>query len=244
MFEWGSEKEVIAIRGLNQELYVKMLAKAKQARKNVADLINDALARYISEEERPIPPDVTLVSGLTNISFSKSDLQQLGRIRVLECSNVKFKEDVDPETLDKHVESIESCTNVLFQRKLFPMILRKVKECTNLSPYEKEEPIHKIIFKEGLPEETVLFKEREDIAVIDHLGEIEISKEDLESLAKLNKKVVISHCKQVTFSKDVDVETFDKYVKMVNNCSQVKVPKPLYFIALAKLQKCERIEKY
>ncbi len=75
-------------------------------------------------------------------------------------------------------------------------------------------------------------------AMISSLDELEISKGDLE---QFRKKIIFSDIKKLYFTDDVDSETLEKYVAMIRNCEEVRVPKSIS--KLLVLSRCRDIEK-
>ncbi len=70
------------------------------------------------------------------------------------------------------------------------------------------------------------------------LDELEISKEDLE---QFGKRVIFSDIKKLYFADDVDSETLEKYVAMIRDCDEVRVPKGVS--KLLVLSRCRDIGK-
>ncbi len=74
--------------------------------------------------------------------------------------------------------------------------------------------------------------------MITGLNELEVSKEDLE---QFGKRVIFSDIKRLYFTDDVDSDTLEKYVAMIRDCEEVRVPKGIS--KLLVLSKCRDIGK-
>ncbi len=74
--------------------------------------------------------------------------------------------------------------------------------------------------------------------MITGLDELEVSKEDLE---QFGKRVIFSDIDKLYFTDDVDSETLEKYVAMIRNCEEVRVPKNIS--KLLVLSRCRDVGK-
>lgn len=103
----------VLIRGLDRDTYNNVVAKAKQQGKNVADLVNEALRKYMSET----PPEThnvfdtkkLVIAG--SVLLSKSDIlglhKELGQFHLENSGELTFDKDVDPEAFGK-IERIQN----------------------------------------------------------------------------------------------------------------------------------------
>lgn len=75
-------------------------------------------------------------------------------------------------------------------------------------------------------------------AVISDLEELEVSKSDLE---RFNRRVVFQGITRLIFADDVDEDTVDRYVALIRDCKEVRVPKELP--KLFVLSRCRNVGK-
>lgn len=74
--------------------------------------------------------------------------------------------------------------------------------------------------------------------MIASLDELEVTKADLE---QFGKRVVFQNIGRLVFADDVDQETFDRYVALIRNCDEVRVPKGIS--KLLVLSKCRDVDR-
>ncbi|MDK2383540.1 MAG: hypothetical protein QI199_01865 [Candidatus Korarchaeota archaeon] len=74
--------------------------------------------------------------------------------------------------------------------------------------------------------------------IISDLGELEVTKEDLE---QLGRKVVFQRVKRLSFADDVDAETFERYVALIRECEEVRPPKGVS--KLLVLSRCRKVDR-
>lgn len=221
-----SDREVIGIRGLDSNLYQQMLAKAKELGKNVSELMNDALKLYLNQ----VLAASTIGEGSVNLELSKTDLEKLGKVIIRGVVHVKFSEDVDDKTIEEHVVALENCVNVTVPKQAYLNAVTRAKNCINIKPYS-EKP---------LP----TFEKETQISEATRIGDIEnleLSKEDFETLGK---KVVLENIKHLKLSPDVDEETVNNYIEIIQDVEQLEVPKRVYVLILTKQRNCETVTKY
>ncbi|HUK27284.1 MAG TPA: hypothetical protein VLV31_02575 [Candidatus Acidoferrales bacterium] len=103
----------VLIRGMDRDIYNNVVAKAKQQGKNVADLVNEALAQYMNQSQ-PENHDVFDTKKLVlagSVLLSKSDImglhKELGPFHLENSGELTFEKDVDREAFQK----IERITN-------------------------------------------------------------------------------------------------------------------------------------
>jgi predicted Zn-dependent peptidase len=103
----------VLIRGMDRDIYNNVVAKAKQQGKNVADLVNEALAQYMNQSQ-PESQDVFDTKKLVlagSVLLSKSDImglhKELGPFHLENSGELTFEKDVDREAFQK----IERITN-------------------------------------------------------------------------------------------------------------------------------------
>ena len=103
----------VLIRGMDRDIYNNVVAKAKQQGKNVADLVNEALAQYMNQSPTQ-NQDVFDTKKLVlagSVLLSKSDIiglhKELGPFHLENSGELTFEKDVDREAFQK----IERITN-------------------------------------------------------------------------------------------------------------------------------------
>jgi len=219
----GEQKDVIAIRGLDTDLYNKIHAKAKETGKNVSDLMNDAIRLYLDQVLGA--PTVHYGAGSIGLTVSKNDLVKLGKVTFSAVIGLKFSEDVDEETVENHIVSIDNCVDVKVPQPIYLSVMKKARNCVNVQPYSAE--------REN--------SQRSDIIRIGGVESLEISKEDLRSFGK---KVVLEDIEQLKISQDVDAETVNQYIEVIKDVEQVTVPRAVFMLILTKVRDCEEVTKY
>lgn len=233
------EKEVIGIRGLDPNLYNQTLVKAKEMGKNVSELINDALRRYLDQVLAiPITAPVVFGESCVDLTISKSDLEKLGKVIIRDAVNVRFAEDVDDKAIEEHLVAIEDCVDVKVPQQAYLSLMKRARDCVNIKSYtEKPSPISPI------PQGEVGVQTTGDTGVvrIGDLEELELSKEDLESFGK---RIVLENIENLKLSPDVDADTINKYIEIIQDVEELEVPKAIYMLILTKQRNCETITKY
>jgi hypothetical protein len=97
----------VLIRGLDRTLYNRIVARAKEQGKNVADLLNEAMLMYLEGSSAPnsnvMETKKLILSG--SVILSKSDIlglhEELGPFQLENSGELTFDKDVDRETLHK-----------------------------------------------------------------------------------------------------------------------------------------------
>ncbi len=233
------EKEVIGIRGLDPNLYNQILVKAKETGKNVSELVNDALIRYLDQVLAiPITAPVVFGEGAISLMISKSDLEKLGKVIIRGAISVKFAEDVDETAIEEHVVAVENCVSVSVPQQAYINVMKRARNCTSVSPYtEKPSRVSQAPQGEvgGQPDRNA------EVARIGDLEELELSKEDLEPFGK---RIVLENIQDLKLSPDVDVETVNKYIEIIQDVEELEVPKAIYMLILTKQRNCQTITKY
>ena len=87
-----------------------------------------------------------------------------------------------------------------------------------------------------------LGKLKKDRLSISALDELSISKRDLE---EAGAEIRFTHVGKLIFEPDVDLATFNKYVRGISHCDYVRIPAFLpKLVLLSKTQYCGRVEAY
>ena len=252
MFRWfkvsNEQKDVTAIRGLETELYNKILAKAKETGKNVSDLMNDAMQSYLNQVQEG---STVFGEDMDNITVTKKDLTDIGRVSFKGVTNLRFTKDVDREAFGSNVVSIEDCDNVQVPEPLYLDAMKKVKGCRNVIRYSVEEQkiqnqdvteVHGI--DNLIPRDnayTFPFFQNQNVVRIGGIDSLEISKSDLESIGK---KVIFENVDELKLSPDVDADTINQYIEAIRNVDEISVPKNVFLLILTKTRDCDEVNKY
>jgi hypothetical protein len=219
----SEQKDVIAIRGLETELYNKILAKAKETGKNVSDLMNDAMRSYLNQVQGT---STVFGENMDNVTVTKKDLSELGKVAFKEVTNLKFTKDVDKETFTNNVLSIEDCDNVQVPEPLYLDAMKKAKGCHNVLRYSVEEQTQ---------------AQDQNIIRIGGIDNLEISKSDLESIGQ---KVIFENIDELKLSPDVDANAINQYIEAIRNVDELSVPKNVFLLILTKTRDCDEVNKY
>jgi len=219
----SEQKDVIAIRGLETELYNKILAKAKETGKNVSDLMNDAMRSYLNQVQGT---STVFGENMDNITVTKKDLSELGKVAFKEVTNLKFTKDIDKETFTNNVLSIEDCDNVQVPEPLYLDAMKKAKGCHNVLRYSVEEQTQ---------------AQDQNIIRIGGIDNLEISKSDLESIGQ---KVIFENIDELKLSPDVDANAINQYIEAIRNVDELSVPKNVFLLILTKTRDCDEVNKY
>ena len=226
MFRWfkvsSEQKDVTAIRGLETELYNKILAKAKETGKNVSDLMNDAMRSYLNQVQGA---STVFGENMDNVTVTKKDLMELGKVAFKKVMNLRFAKDVDKEVFENNVLSIEDCDNVQVPEPLYLDAMKKVKSCHNVMRYSVEEQK----------------AQDQNIIRIGGIDNLEISKSDLESIGK---KVIFEQIDELKLSPDVDADAVNRYIEAIRNVDELLVPRNVFLLILTKTRDCDEVNKY
>lgn len=218
----SEEKDVIAIRGLDNELYNKIHSRAKESGKNVSELMNDAMRLY---SDQVLAAPAVYGAGMTNLTVSKADLVKLGKVIFRGVVSLRFSEDVDEESIENHVISIDKCVDVRAPQSVFLNVMKRTRNCVNVQSYSV-----------GTSDAN-----GSEIIKIGGMSSLEISKEDLESLGK---KVVLQDIDELKLDPDVDTETVNKYIEVIRDVDELKVPRNIFMLILTKTRDCDEVNKY
>lgn len=218
----SEQKDVTAIRGLETELYNKILAKAKETGKNVSDLMNDAMRSYLNQVQGA---STVFGENMDNVTVTKKDLMELGKVAFKKVMNLRFAKDVDKEVFENNVLSIEDCDNVQVPEPLYLDAMKKVKSCHNVMRYSVEEQK----------------AQDQNIIRIGGIDNLEISKSDLESIGK---KVIFEQIDELKLSPDVDADAVNRYIEAIRNVDELLVPRNVFLLILTKTRDCDEVNKY
>ena len=125
---------MIAIRGLDTDLYNQAFSLAKNSNKNVADVVNEALRMYLIglDGDERYHDGAVKVARIKNdgfISLSKKDITALKKEAgefILETNNrLVLEKDVDRGALDCIQSIVIDGGSVEVPRDIYPLVLLK-----------------------------------------------------------------------------------------------------------------------
>jgi hypothetical protein len=121
----------VLIRGLDRNLYNKIVARAKEQGKNVADIVNDAMRAYMDEGAAPIPSvfDTKKLVFTGTVSLSKSDIlglhEELGQFQLENSGTLTLDKDIDKEAFHR-IERIHNTGKLRVPAHVHHLALLKV----------------------------------------------------------------------------------------------------------------------
>jgi hypothetical protein len=137
-------REITAIRGLDQEAYRKIFSLAKQNDKRVADLINEALRRYIQTIEgslNPIEQPNPVIENAGTMTLSRAIIlglhQELGKeFSIRNSGKLIMDQDVTKETL-QHLKTIVNTSSgtIRAPKHIYHAVILKSKNYGSLEMY-------------------------------------------------------------------------------------------------------------
>ena len=95
----------VLIRGLDRDLYNKVVGRAKEQGKNVAHLMNEAMQEYVRQldGERHQASDEKKIAISGSVAISKADLLgihgEVGKFMLENSGDVTLENDIDREAL-------------------------------------------------------------------------------------------------------------------------------------------------
>ena len=121
----------VLIRGLDRNLYNKIVARSKEQGKNVADIVNDAMRAYMNEGAA-LPPSVFDTKKLVftgSVSLSKSDIlglhDELGPFQLENSGTLTLDKDIDKEAFHR-IERIHNTGKLRVPSNVHHLALLKV----------------------------------------------------------------------------------------------------------------------
>ena len=135
-----SEKRVVGIRGLDQDLYEKVQQLARKKGNNVAEIMNAALRNLLENTEDLSFQAPEIVSGQDRFELTAEALEVLNPLRIEDVKIVIILDEDNNLTADllkNNLESIVHCKEVYVPSNLYYSILKKCKSVKNIIRYEK-----------------------------------------------------------------------------------------------------------
>jgi len=95
----------VLIRGLDRDMYNKVVGRAKEQGKNVAHLMNEAMQEYVKrlDGEKAQAPDEKKIAISGSVAISKADLVgihgEVGKFILENSGELTLEDDIDREAL-------------------------------------------------------------------------------------------------------------------------------------------------
>jgi hypothetical protein len=121
----------VLIRGLDRNLYNKIVARAKERGKNVADIVNEAMRAYMDEGAATMPSvfDTKKLVFTGTVSLSKSDIlglhEELGQFQLENSGTLTLDKDIDKEAFHR-IERIHNTGKLRVPSHVHHLALLKV----------------------------------------------------------------------------------------------------------------------
>jgi hypothetical protein len=121
----------VLIRGLDRNLYNKIVARAKEQGKNVADIVNEAMRAYMDEGAATMPSvfDTKKLVFTGTVSLSKSDIlglhEELGQFQLENSGTLTLDKDIDKEAF-RRIERIHNTGKLRVPSHVHHLALLKV----------------------------------------------------------------------------------------------------------------------
>ena len=121
----------VLIRGLDRNLYNKVVGRAKERGKNVADLMNEAMRAYLNEGSATVPNvfDTKKLVFTGAVNLSKSDIfglhEELGPFQLENSGLLTLDKDVDREAFHR-IERIHNTGKLRVPSNVHHLALLKV----------------------------------------------------------------------------------------------------------------------
>ena len=135
--------QVIAIRGLDKEIYRKIYTLAKQNGKRVSDLINEALKAYIESQDDPVSYEQQdpIIENAGTMTLTKSIIfnihQELQKEFTIHNSG---KLIIDPDVTKDALQYVKSIVNtssgiIKTPKHIYHLVILKAKNYGSLEMY-------------------------------------------------------------------------------------------------------------
>jgi len=121
----------VLIRGLDRNLYNRIVGRAKEQGKNVADLVNEAMRAYLNEGAVTTPNvfDTKKLVFTGSVNLSKSDIlglhDELGPFQLENSGQLTLDKDVDKEAFHR-IERIHNTGKLRVPSNVHHLALLKV----------------------------------------------------------------------------------------------------------------------
>jgi hypothetical protein len=123
-------KNTVLIRGLDRDLYNRIVGKAKEQGKNIAELMNEAMTLYLREVagEKQESSDLQRIIIGGSVMLSKADVLgiygEIGRFHLVNSGELTLDNDFDKETFH-HIEKIDNTGKLKVPKHVHHLALLK-----------------------------------------------------------------------------------------------------------------------
>ena len=206
-----SEKRVVGIRGLDLQIYKQIQDLASQKKENVADIINEALTKYLQNAEGVEYTAPQTISGQSRFEITAEALKQLTPLRIEDVSTVIILDDnnqITPEMIEKDLDAILRAHEIFVPARLYYVILKKAKNVNDVIKYEGT-----------WKEETTL----------NFGANAKLNLKMLEKFKKENKRLkIIVTGGDLLIENDISIDLFEEMVSDLRVKGNLIVPEDLY----------------
>ena len=117
-----SEKRVVGIRGLDLQIYEQIQELARRKGDNVANIINEALKRYLSSSDDVNYTAPQTISGQSKFEITADALHELSPLRIEDVATVVVLDDnneITTEMINQDLESIIRSQEIFVPDRLY-----------------------------------------------------------------------------------------------------------------------------
>ncbi|QGR20437.1 hypothetical protein [Stygiolobus azoricus] len=148
----NNNKKTITVRGVDRDLYNRIVNLARQSGKTVGEIMNQAMSTFLGlagkagekidnvvykaretgsafiEGFKEARKDVVVISDIEELEANKNEIVSLGKPVLFRNIKKLVLEDVDDDTLDRYIDSIVSVDELVIPRSLNKFkVLQKCK---------------------------------------------------------------------------------------------------------------------
>ena len=184
---------------------------------NVANIINDALKKYLQNTDDVEYTAPQTISGQSKFEITAEALKQLSPLRLEDISTVIILDDsgeITTDMIEKDLDSIVRAQEIFVPAKLYYVILKKAKNVNNVIKYEGS-------WRE---ETTISFG-----------ANAKLNASMLEKFKKENKRLkIIVSGGDLLIENDISVDMFEDMISELKVKGNLIVPEDLYASVLTK----------
>lgn len=148
----NNNKKTITVRGVDSDLYNRIVNLSRQSGKTVGEIMNQAMSTFLGlagkagekidnavykaretgrafiEGFNEVKKDVVIISDIEELEANKNEIMSLGKPVLFRNIKKLVLEDVDDDTLDRYIDSIVSVDELVIPRSLNKFkVLQKCK---------------------------------------------------------------------------------------------------------------------
>lgn len=212
-----SEKRVVGIRGLDLQIYEQIQELARRKGDNVANIINDALKKYLSSSNDVDYTAPQTISGQSKFEITAEALHELSPLRIEDVATVIVVDDTNQITSDminQDLESIIRSQEIYVPDRLYYVILKKAKNVNNVIKY------------------TGPWKEE---TTLNFGANAKLNAKMLQKFKQENKRLkIIVTGGDLLIENDISVDMFEEMISELKVKGNLIVPEALYASVLTK----------